>query len=470
MRKSFVLTGLSIIVAAIFWTVVPTGCANMVPPSGGPRDSLAPVLLTVTPADSTVNFKAQEIIFTFDEELDDPRDIRNNLIQTPIYETMPELATKGKVLTLKFNDSLEANTTYVINFGQSIIDITEGNAVRNFTYVFSTGPYLDSLELRGRVLLAENGQVDSTLTVILHKDLSDSAVRLKDPQYITKLDRNGYFRIGNLPGDTFAVYAIGNNAKRYQKASASSTLFAFLDSTVIAGSTDSLLLYAYRELLPVTRSGSTGPTARIPSTDRRLRFTPSTTSQQELLTDFTLTFPVPLRTFDSTKIRLFTDSVFTPAVFTGTLDTSNTEVRIKTQWKEGTAYHLELQQDFATDTSGRQLLKTDTVSFVTKKKEDYGSVSIRLRNLDTTRNPVLQFVLNNLVVLSAPIKTGRFNHPLFTPGEYSLRILYDTNGNGKWDPGKFFGEKQQPELVELIESRQTFTVKPNWDNEFEVML
>ena len=469
MRNSLLGLLLSFVIAA-FWLAVPAGCGNIIPPTGGPRDTIPPVLLSVTPPDSTVNFRGTEIIFTFDEELDDPRDTRNNLIFTPLFENDPQLTTRGKILTLKFRDSLQPNTTYVINFGESIIDITEGNAVDNFTYTLSTGPVLDSLEIRGRVLLAETGMVDSTMIVVLHTDLADTAVRDRRPQYVTKLDRNGYFRFGNLPKDTFAVYAIGDAAvsKRYQRPQ--NQLFAFHDTTVISGETDSLLLYAYKEPAPVTTSASLPAiTTRVAGSDRRLRFTPGTTTQQDLQKDFILTFPVPLQTFDSSKIHLTTDSTFTSQNFTGILDTARKEVRIKTEWKEGTLYHLVLEQDFAADTAGRQLLKADTLSFTTKKTEDYATVSMRFKNIDTARNPVALLFLNDRVLYAASIRSGSFHQDFVQPGEYRVRILYDTNGNGKWDPGKFFGsEKKQPELVEIID--RPFTLRANVDNEFDVLL
>jgi hypothetical protein len=74
-------------------------------------------------------------------------------------------------------------------------------------------------------------------------------------------------------------------------------------------------------------------------------------------------------------------------------------------------------------------------------------------------------VQNNEVVFSAPVKSGTFTASRFVPGDYELRILYDTNDNGKWDPGQFFGIKKQPELVHPIE--QKITVKPAWDNSYE---
>jgi hypothetical protein len=469
MRKGIIASAFVTLILSAFWMSVPVGCANMLPPSGGPRDTIPPVIVNANPHDSTVNFKGERIVLTFNEELDDPRDPRNNIIFTPAFEVDPEVTTKGKALTVDFkNAKLQSNTTYVINFGDAIIDITEGNAAKNFVYTFSTGPFLDSLEISGKVLLAENGGIDTTMIVVLHKDLTDSAVYKNRPQYVSRLDRNGYFRFHNLPKDTFAVYAIGDAAasKRYQRGT---QLFAFKDTSVIAGEADSLVLYAYREA-----SATTSPTSlnigvgRVNANDRRLRFTPSTTSQQELLNDFTLTFPIPLKSFDSTKIHLATDSVFNPENFTASLDTSKKEVRIKTEWKEGIPYHLILEKDFATDTAGRQLLKTDTLSFVTKKKADYGSLAFKIKNITSFKNPVLQFVQNNQVVLSVPIKSGVYNQALFVPGEYNLRVFDDVNGNGKWDTGKFFGGKRQPEIVHTITN--PITIKANWDNEMERLL
>ena len=114
------------------------------------------------------------------------------------------------------------------------------------------------------------------------------------------------------------------------------------------------------------------------------------------------------------------------------------------------------------------MLKSDTLFFTTKKRADYGQIAIRLKNIDLQRNPVLQFIQNNQVVFSAPVKSGFFNQELFNPGDYHLRILYDDNDNGKWDPGSFYVNKKQPEIV--VPVQRTITVKPAWDNEFDIAL
>ncbi|MDB5206574.1 MAG: hypothetical protein JWR72_1649 [Flavisolibacter sp.] len=445
------------------------GCANIIPPGGGPRDTMAPVLLSVTPKDSTLNFRGNRITFTFDEFIDDPQDIQNNLLFTPTFEINPELAIRAKTMTLRLRDSLLPNTTYTFNFGNAIRDINENNVLRNFVYTFSTGAALDSLTLSGKVLLAQTGKTDSTLIVILHRNLTDSAVIKERPVYVSKVDPGGNFRFQNLPKGTFAVFALGDAGimRRYQNKS---QLFAFSDSTVTSGETKDITLFAYRE--EVTPNAATsGPAASLPrgtaANDRRLRFTPPA-GTLDLQTDYILAFQSPLKNFDSAQVILSTDSSFTPANYRVALDSSGTALRFSSQWKEGTRYNLILNKDFAEDSAGRKLLKTDTLNFTTKKRSDYGQVKIRLRNIDLTKNPVLQFVQADVVTFSGSIKSGTFSASLFNPGEYELRIFYDANNNGKWDAGQFFGKKRQPELVKPIERR--ITIKAGFENDVDLSL
>ena len=121
------------------------------------------------------------------------------------------------------------------------------------------------------------------------------------------------------------------------------------------------------------------------------------------------------------------------------------------------------------DSAGRKLLKIDTIAFHTKKETDYGEVRLRFPNLDLTRNPVLQFVQGGTVKFSYSFYRNKiFRVQLFPPGEYDLRILYDKNRNGVWDPGQFFKKHLQPEIVRPIPKK--FSVKANWDNEKDITL
>jgi hypothetical protein len=450
---------------AFFWA---PSCANIIPPSGGPRDSIPPVLIRATPADSTLNFRSDRIVFEFDENID-LQDVPNNVLFTPTFERSPELAVKGRTITVRFRDSLESNTTYTLSFGNAIRDVNESNILRDIDYSFSTGAFLDTLEITGRVVLAQNGSIDTTLTIILHRDLDDSAVVNRRPPYVTRLDRNGNFRFGNLPPGSFAVYALGNAgiSRRYQNKD---QLFAFLDSAVVSGQDSAVVLYAYRETAASTPAPSgNAPRLNVPGARERLTFNTNLTSaQQDLLTDLKINFNVPIRNFDSSRIRLTKDSLFNPVAYTIDLDTSSTELTIRTAWQEGSRYNLVMDQDFAEDTAGKKLLRADTVVFTTRRSSDYGAVSVRVRNIDTAQNPVLLFLQSERVVYSASVRSGNFSSQRFLPGEYELRILYDRNNNGVWDPGEFFNERRQPELIRSIERR--ITIRPSWDNEFEVAL
>lgn len=459
------------------------GCANIVPPSGGPRDSTAPVLLKSVPLDSTRNFKETRIAFTFDDYVE-VQNIQQELLVSPTPKQTPEVNYRLNTVTVRIKDTLEANTTYTLDFGNAIKDINEGNVLKNFTYTFSTGAYIDSLTFSGKVILAETGNTDTTMIVMLHSSNDDSAVVKENPRYVTKLDSKGNFTFKNLPPKTYSVYALKDEggSRRYF---GEKQLFAFADSPVVISATvKPVTLYAYNSA-PATATAALPPALNTAgrrggggtTADRRLRFSTNlTNNQQDLLGDFIISFEQPLKVFDSSKLALFTDSTFTPLTnYRFIKDTTNKKLSLvqmppagQPVWKENTVYHLILDKDFAEDSTGKKLLRTDTLSFKTKKLADYGELRIRFRNLDLSKNPVLLFIQNNSVSQSYPLNAVDFVRDLFLPGDYNLRILYDDNKNGKWDPGEFFGKHQQPELVKPIDRK--LIIKPGWKNEFEIAL
>ena len=247
-----------------------TGCANIIPPSGGPRDSLPPRLLKASPADSTINYSGNKILFSFDEyvELDN---VQSNLLVSPIPNTQPAVDYRLNTVTVKLADALESNTTYTLNFGKAIKDYNEGNILKGFTYIFSTGQAIDSLRFSGKVLLAETGKTDSTLIVLLHKSSDDSAVVKNRPTYIARLDGNGNFVFSNMPPGIFYVYALQDQvgSRMYLDAK---QLFAFADSAVlIQQQITPVTLYAYAEkqnMVPLV----TGLRSRSGVAENRLKF------------------------------------------------------------------------------------------------------------------------------------------------------------------------------------------------------
>ena len=470
MKRIFLFSSLILLIAKI--TVLTTGCASIIPPQGGPRDTIPPVLLKANPGDSSRNFTGNRITFTFDEFVD-VQSVQGNLLVSPTPKNTPAVDFKLNTVTIRLKDSLEVNTTYSLDFGDAIKDYNEGNVMKGFTYIFSTGSYIDSLGLSGKVILAEDGKTDSTLIVMLHKNADDSAIIKEKPRYIAKLDGKGNFIFKNLPPGTFYLYALKDEggSRRYFD---NKQLFGFAGNPVVTSQkNEPVTLYAFaekKEVQPQAPALTQRRGATREGGDNRLRLQSNLINNLlDLQEDLAISFELPLRSFDSSKISLAIDSAYTPATgYNFIKDSTGKKIQVKYSWTENTTYHLILNKDFAADSTGRKLLRTDTLSFTTKKKEDYGTLSIRFRNLDLSKNPVLLFIQGDGIKKSFSLASADFSQSLFIPGEYQLSILNDENKNGKWDPGEFFGKHKQPEIVKPVERR--INVKPGQDNEFEINL
>ncbi len=451
-----------------------TGCANIVPPSGGPKDTLPPVLIKADPEMRALHINSNKIVLTFDEYID-LKDITKNLIVSPVPKQMPTIYSHLKVITITVKDTLQPSTTYAFNFGKAVTDVNEGNILKNFTYIFSTGNYVDSIRYSGRVIMANTGKPDSTLMVILYSQLFDSAVAKVKPRYITRLDSAGNFTFNNLKPDVYRLYALEDQSGMHEYTS-KSQIFAFADSPVdLRVSAPPLLLYAYADtsdlkhpkkpVAPVSTKKEKEDKEKI----KRLIISVNTPNGLlDLKKQLELTFNLPIRDFDSTGVRLTNDSFQDLKQIRFEFDSTSKKLTLIHPWTADTRYHLILQKDFADDTLGEKLLKIDTIKFKTKAESDYGNLRLRFKNLDLSRHPVLLFLQGEKILLSSPIgRSLRYNNKLFEPGDYDLRILYDTNQNGIWDPGDFY-KHRQPEIVVPI--RKKLSVKADWDNEVDISL
>ncbi len=419
------------------------------------------------PRDSARNVSTQNVTLVFDEyvTLDN---VLSNLIITPTLKYIPQVDSKLRNVTIRLKDTLDANTTYLFDFGDAVKDVNEGNIARSLKYIFSTGSTLDFNTYSGKVILAESGKIDSNLVVMLHRNLADSAVAKEKPRYYTRLNGKGEFTFYNLPQEEFAVYALTkgvyNNVYRD-----SSNHFAFLNTPVRIGSnTRQDTLYAYQAYKKeATQSLNT---LKLPNKDdKRLRYsTDLDNGQQDILNDLHLVFLKKLSTFDSSKIILYDTGFSKLGGYSLSLDSTKTKLTVKYPWKESTAYQLIIAKDAVADSLGASLPKADTIRFFSKKEADYGSIRIRFTNLELSRNPVLQFVQSEVITESIPLTSADFLRKMYRPGTYDLRILYDANKNGVWDPGKFFGTRRQPEIVQLV-PRQ-LVIRANWDNEITITL
>lgn len=479
MKHSF-LPAVALVLLLAALQLLPS-CANIIPPSGGPKDTLAPVLVSATPRDSMLHFNSNRIVIQFDEyvTVDNPQE---NLIVSPNPKNQPQVDGKLRTITIKLRDSLEANTTYSINFGHSIKDVNEGNIARQLTYVFSTGDYIDSNFLEGRVQLAETGKIDTTLLAVLHQNLHDSAVYKLAPRYYARLDGQGHFRFNNLPPAQFSLYIIPNDyGKKYDD---STRLFAFLDSTIEASThTPPVTLYAFNEYReqPKARTSTASNNNNNnkkkekskDEEDKRLRITGTSANgnEQDLLSAMSITFNRPLRSFDSSQFIL-TDTNYKalpkqPSITWA--DTTATRLTLAYPWQPATMLRLIINSKAATDSNDVNIYKSDTLEFSTKKESAYGSIKLHFDNIDFSKHPILQILQSDKVVDSVFIRQKTWSVKLFQPGDYELRILYDTNNDSIWTPGQFWlsDKRRQPEIV-IPAKPAKISVRGNWDNEWDV--
>ena len=188
-------------------------CAKRGSITGGLKDTLAPVLRYSSPKNMSTNFEGNEIILGFDEYVK-LKNLNKQLIISPPMKHEPLIlpTTASKVITIKIKDTLQPNTTYSFNFGQSIADNNEGNAINQFKYIFSTGPYIDSLSINGKIKDAYEKNVDNFVSVMLYEvndTFKDSVIYKQSPRYITNtLDSLRTFKLENLKAGKYLLVAL----------------------------------------------------------------------------------------------------------------------------------------------------------------------------------------------------------------------------------------------------------------------
>ena len=464
--KKNILVFLGFIIGCYFLITFNAGCAQISAPTGGAKDTLPPRLVKANPEMNTLNFKGNKINLSFNEYID-MQDLQGNLIISPLPKNNPTITANLKSVSIKFKDTLLPNTTYSINFGNSIRDVHESNILKDFTYVFSTGNSIDSLTLEGRVILAESGNADSTLIAMLYRSTADSAVLKTKPDYIARLDGSGHFKFSNLSDANFKVYALkdGDGGKTYNSKT---EIFAFNDTIVNSLQNTPVILYAYAE----QKTDNSKTTVLKVAPEKKLRYTTNLLTGpagqiQDLLQTLDLSFNNPLKIFDTTKIILADTNYKRVNNFTLTIDSTRKKISLTTAWQPESFYSLILSKEAVQDSTGNILSRTDTIRIITKKTADYGTVLLRFSNIDLAKHPVIQFLETDNLKFSYPLVAAEWSNKLFPPGEYIIRILYDRNNNGIWDPGNYT-KKIQPEKA--IQLSQKLAIKADWDNERDIKL
>ncbi|WP_282053726.1 Ig-like domain-containing protein [Maribacter luteus] len=511
-------------------------CAKRGRPTGGPKDVDPPVLLKAEPENMTTGFKATKIRLYFDE-LVKLEDVQEQLIVSPPLKYTPIITPQGganKFVEITIKDTLQENTTYTMNFGQSIVDNNEGNPNSFLTYVFSTGSYIDSLELKGAIKDAFNRKADDFVSVMLYEidtAYTDSTIYHKPPNYITNtLDSAVIFTLRNLKAGKYALFALKDENKNYM-FDQNLDKIGFLTDTLSIPTDSTYLLTLFKETpdykLSVPSLAASNKIifgyygngedidisllSEIPDTVKttilkerdkdtlNYWFTPFEmdslifTIKNETLKNID-TFTVKKRKveFDSMKIQAsqsgtldFINPMYietnTPlvaldtskigfinkdslnVVFTATLDSTENKVDFDFKKEAEENYVLQLFPGAITDFFGTQN-DTLNIRLSTKSYADFGNLSMTIVAQPEDYPMVVQLTTEKGDVkrelYAEEPKVFEFNH--LEPSKYLVRVIFDTNGNQKWDTGNYL-KNIQPEKVSYYPD--VIEVRANWELE-----
>ncbi len=206
-------------------------CAQQGSPSGGPRDETPPRVLVCDPPNYSIRFDEKKILITFDEFVV-LENVNQELIVSPPMEEKPEVKLRKKTIVIQFDEALKENTTYTFHFGRAIKDLHEGNELLNYEYVFSTGDVLDSMSVRGVLRVAEDlSYPEDPVAIMLYTRLADSVPLTEPPLYVGRTGDSGVFSVNNLRPDEYKLFALkdGNSNLLFDLPTEE---IAFLDSSL----------------------------------------------------------------------------------------------------------------------------------------------------------------------------------------------------------------------------------------------
>ena len=583
------------LIGGLAWIVIVSSCANQGMPTGGPLDTIPPVLVGTQPNYKTLNYKGNEVRLTFNEYII-PDKVSELLVVSPPLTKRPTILTKSKTLIVQFNEGLRDSTTYSLDFKNSVVDNNERNPFGNLRFSFSTGNIFDSLRVAGRVINAFNLEPVENALILLHKNLHDSAVYRLLPDYIGKTDKNGLFMIDNIAPGKYNIFSINdaNSDLKYNEGleeiafadtlvvpsarffEERDTLVHGVDSMLILGQTqffpgpfylrhfqedffdqyldshkretrykcsfvfnepvsdtfgirllnadlsdwylmepnqkmdsvvvwladtlvakmDTLLmelsylkfdtlneLSIHRDTLSLNftdkeedmnkrrRRGREDEEETAPPVPQFAWGTNLNVSVFDINGRIQVTAPEPVKHFEPSGIRLYLsdDTLKTPLPFQFEKDTSSwRQYNILYEWEPETGYTFEIDSAACVNIYGITSHKFSK-AFKIREEDYYGSIKINFTEVQCPM--VVQLLKNNE-------KEDVVSHKIFTtnqtvvfeylaPEKYKLKIIYDENSNGKWDPGNF-SEKLQPERVAYV--NEVLKVRGNWENNLNWVL
>lgn len=346
-------------------------CASTGSPDGGPYDETPPKFVRANPKPNATNNTRKKISIEFDEyiKLDKPSE---KVIISPPQNEAPEVRASGHSVVVEFFDSLKANTTYTVDFGDAIVDNNEENPLGNFAYAFSTGESIDTMEVSGTVLNAADLEPIKGIQVGLHKNLNDTAFTKLPFDRISRTDSRGHFTIRGVAPGTYRIYALMDGNQNYLFDSKTETV-AYLDSLVIPSMTGAVrydTIWNEVDTLAYDTIYTTNYTRFLPD-DLILRAFKEENpmqylvkSEREQLNRFSLYFSAKSDTLPTIRGLDFDEKDAFIVENNLRNDTIHYWIKDTTLCERDT---LTFQMDYlATDTLGKLVPKTDTLRMVNK--------------------------------------------------------------------------------------------------------
>ncbi len=514
--------------------VLIVNCAKKGTITGGEKDEKPPEFVKALPPNFFTNYNKKEIRIYFNEyiKLKDPQ---KQIIVSPPMDPSPTITPLGgasKFVKIKFTDTLLENTTYSINFGESIVDNNEGNPLPFFRYVFSTGNSLDSLSISGTVSDALEKKAESFITVVLYEideKYSDSLVYKSVPRYVSNTLDSTRFSLDNLKAGTYKLLALkdaSNNykyepkqdkigfyeeivtlpadtAKRFninifkeavkfkatkpKQVSKNSFIFGYegeidsmkikllsntdvkLETRIVKDKEKDTLQYWFKPffkadslVFEVTNTNNYRDTLISRFKDQykdSIKVTSNVGSILDFDKDFILTANTPLEAINESLIKLTDkDTVIVP--FSVQLDKFKNEARFTFERTENNLYTVQVLPESIKDFLGN-VNDTLNFGFKTKKISDYGKIFLTLQKVK--KYPLVVQVLNEKGIVINEKITNKDEVIVFdnlNPNKYNIRVIFDSNKNGKWDSGNFL-ENKQPEKTSYFPD--LIDVRANWE-------
>ncbi len=462
----------------LLWALVLAGvlasCASIGNPSGGPRDEDPPRFVRANPAPGSLNVNRQKIEIEFDE-LVNVKDAFSKVVVSPISKSTPRVSSLGRKITVQFNDTLIPNTTYTIDFADAIEDNNESNKLQGFTYSFSTGNVLDTLQISGMVLSADALEPQQGMLVGVYSNLADSALSTLPLERVAKTDDRGRFSIQGLAPGEYRVFAVADVDNDYKRANPEEAM-AFYDFTLTPTAERVNAIDTVFDLL-------TGDVDTVLNRERT-RFLPNDILLRSFESDYKSQFLQKYERVDSTRLRFIFNAPsetlpeISPVNVEGYKDWWTLERSAKndtlTYWLNPATLvatdSLQIAATyFRTDSAQNLTLATDTLKFFTqrpkvtkkkdKKKKDEKADTVPVKI------PALGFkmISQSTQEVNLPL-IMEFDTPLnrFDTTAFHLEMMVDT----VWAP---VPKAWKPEHVDSLNPR-TFKIEYPWEYATEYRL